>query len=137
MRRVEWLESRRLLSTADLNAAFGGDGRILSDLGTNEHANAVAVQSDGKILIAGSIDKVSTDAIVVRYNPNGTLDASFGSGGIARIDLGADETFNDIRVLAGGKILVGGSIDGGTTALLVRFRSDGKPDAGSGFGAKN
>jgi uncharacterized delta-60 repeat protein len=130
MRRTERLESRRLLSTADLNAAFGGDGRVLGDFGPDarEHANAVAVQGDGKIVIAGSIDKVSTDAVVLRYNANGSLDASFGAGGVARIDLGADETFNDIRVLGDGKILAGGSIDGGTTALLVRLAANGKPD---------
>src|SRR3989440_9958930 len=137
MRRVERLEARRLLSTADLNAAFGGDGRILSDLGTNEHSNAVAVQGDGKILVAGSVDRVSRDALVARYNTNGTLDGSFGVGGVLRFDLGADETFNDIRVLFGGKILLGGSIDDSATALLVRLRPDGKTDAGSGFGAKN
>ena len=70
--RAESLEPRRLLSTVDLDPAFGGDGRVITDFGprAGEHANAVAVQSDGKVLVAGSMDKNSTDAIVIQQNGN-------------------------------------------------------------------
>ena len=131
---LERLEPRRLLNTWDLNPAFAGDGRLITHLGTLERANAVVAQPDGKILVAGSTVGVSADAIVVRYNTNGALDASFGVGGVARIDLGADEGFNDLRLLPDDKILAAGSIDGGEGSLLVRLRADGKPDSGFGAG---
>src|SRR5437773_12431103 len=117
----EPLETRRLLSTGDLDPGFGGDGRVVADIGAGEHVDAVAVQDDGKLVVAGAVDGVSTDAIVLRYNPNGTIDTSFASNGIARIDLGADESFTDIQLLSGGKILAAGSIDG-EGSLLARFK---------------
>src|SRR5205823_1943856 len=83
----------------------------------------VAVQGDGKIRVAGSVDRVSRDALVARYNTNGTLDGSFGVGRILRFDLGADETLTDIRVVSGGNILLGGPVADGATAPLFHLAS--------------
>ena len=58
-------------------------------------------------------------------------DTSFGTNGIWRIDLGADESFDDLRIYSDGKILAGGSIDRGES-LLVRLNTNGKPDTSFG-----
>lgn len=70
-----------------LDATFGTDGRVttaVSGDGGGE-ARAVAIQSDGKIVAAGTVNR-ETFALA-RYDPDGTLDATFGSGGIVTTDL--------------------------------------------------
>src|SRR4029453_13241345 len=66
-----------------LDASFGIGGIVTTDFGgTSAAARAVAVQPDGKIVAAGlaAINGV-LDFALARYNPDGTLDASFGTGG--------------------------------------------------------
>src|SRR5687768_15679355 len=81
---IESLELRRLLSVVDLDPTFGGDGRVLTKLGNASPTVAAAVQADGKLLVAGTVlsNGVNTDAVVIRYNANGTLDSGFGTGGV-------------------------------------------------------
>ncbi|MFZ2726915.1 MAG: hypothetical protein WAX77_11735 [Methylococcaceae bacterium] len=57
-----------------LDASFGTNGRVITDLGGAEQASGLAVQSDGKILLTGSSD---SDFILVRYNADGSLDSAF------------------------------------------------------------
>src|SRR3954468_20784247 len=90
---VEPLERRVLFSTAgDLDSLFGSGGIVTQDfLAGNDFAFASAIQSDGKILVAGrarSNTGTGNDFGVMRFNPDGSLDASFGVGGIIRTDLG-------------------------------------------------
>jgi uncharacterized delta-60 repeat protein len=125
---MQRLEARQLLWSADLDVSLGVGG--LADLGVRMDAAAVVVQADGKILIAGADDR---DALVVRANANGTIDTSFGENGITRIDLGGTESFNDLILLPGGKMLAGGN-SSASRYLLVRLRADGTPDAASSFG---
>ena len=89
---IEALESRRLLSAGELDPTFGtGGGIILGPALTS--GDAVAVQSDGKVLLAydrrsGLDDYLPTGGMnVVRYNTNGTIDGSFGQNGIATINV--------------------------------------------------
>src|SRR5205823_3312772 len=80
------------------DTSFGSGGivttEILRGLGNIRNANAmaVAIQPDGKILVAGSADKAATgssnqDFVLARYNTDGSLDVSFGSGGYVVTDL--------------------------------------------------
>ena len=76
---------------------------------TSETVTAVAIQSDGKTVIAGTAN--GADGYVARYNADGTLDASFGSGGV--VDATLDPSLYltspaDLRLQPDGKILVGG-----------------------------
>src|SRR5947209_5623443 len=83
--RLEALEDRCLLSAGALDPAFGsGAGYVTTSLNSksDDHAYSVAVQADGKIIAAGDVYG-STDQIgLVRYNANGSLDTTFGKGGI-------------------------------------------------------
>lgn len=112
------------------------------DLGTGHNflaipgiqtGNAIAQQADGKYLLTGWTDQNGTrDFIVARYNANGTLDTTFGSGVgyvITAIDTSFDEA-QGIRVLPDGKILVVGSAfrAGGWDIALVRYNADGSLD---------
>ncbi|NJR41977.1 MAG: hypothetical protein HC767_04290 [Akkermansiaceae bacterium] len=66
-----------------LDPSFNGTGVVIRDFTGSEDLRAVAVLPDGKIIAAGTTDASGHDDIlVVRYNPNGTLDTSFSSDGI-------------------------------------------------------
>ena len=133
---AEPLEARRLLAAGDLDPTFSGDGRQTINLGLHSAGLDVVVQSDGKVVVAGRASSPSgatSDAVVVRFNTDGSLDGSFGSGGVARIDFGGNEFFTSVAVLGNGKIVAGGQHSDGQW-LLARFTAGGVRDAGSGFG---
>src|SRR5688500_16218968 len=137
--RVEPLERRTLLSVSDLDPTFGSHGRVLTDLaGSREAPAAVAVQSDGKILVAGvalGSGYGNTDGILLRYTASGALDSAFGAGGIVRVALGRSERFTDLAIQSDGKIVVGGTRHE-NGYVLARYTSGGALDptfAGDGM----
>ncbi len=92
---------------------------------------ALALQTDGKILIGGSIftGGRTTPTGAARLNPNGTLDATFNSGAISAVSEGA--RVEDILPLPNGKILIGGlfnSIGGTAKNNIARLNADGTAD---------
>jgi len=128
----------------------GGDGIVVThNLGTGwVGANTVAIQSDGKIVVAGRTDWVIYDfaeLTVIRYNPDGTLDLPFGgTDGKARIPWGpgpfggnapAVEDATSIAIQPDGKIVAAGYSYGfWLFAALVRLNSNGSVDATFGGG---
>ena len=75
----------------DLDPTFGTDGKVLTDFDhSTDIANAVAVQTDGKFIVVGTTyqddDLSNEDFAVARYNPDGTLDKTFGAGGKVQTD---------------------------------------------------
>ncbi len=133
----------RFNSDGTLDDTFDGDsgtgnGIVVTVLGSgNSFGYAVTVQPDGKILVAGyySNGANSNDSAIVRYNPNGTLDTNFGSGGLAGTVIGAgtDEAFG-IALQTDGKIVIAGCVNkgGGNDFLIARYNSNGSPDAAFG-----
>jgi uncharacterized delta-60 repeat protein len=81
---LEFLEDRTLLLAGDLDPTFGTGGKVLTGFGSqNGDAAAVALQADGKIVVAGSASTTTnSDFAVARYNTDGRLDTTFGSGGL-------------------------------------------------------
>jgi uncharacterized delta-60 repeat protein len=80
------LTPRASAAAGDLDPTFGTGGRVTTDLGGFDTAYAVAVQPDGKLVVAGSggqdiVGQPPGDFCVVRYKSDGSLDAGFGSGG--------------------------------------------------------
>src|SRR5439155_20565449 len=74
--------------------SFGTDGKVTTRIGTAASADALVLQEDGKIVVAGlSSDSRNRSFAVVRYNPDGSLDTSFGTGGqvTTAINAGSDE----------------------------------------------
>src|SRR5207244_9875266 len=93
----------------DLDATFGTGGRVLTDFGGGAGARALALQADGRIVVAGrSRVAVGDDFALARYNPNGSLDSSFGSGGRVLTDFGLDDEARAVVLQADGKIVVAG-----------------------------
>src|SRR5262245_65314584 len=66
-------------TTGFLDKTFSGDGRVLTNVHNDDSGEAVAVQADGKIVVVGS-SSGGTDIAVVRYDTDGSLDATFGGG---------------------------------------------------------
>ncbi len=135
---VEPLEPRRLLAVAGFDLSFGAGGEASFDFGSPVTINASLVQGDGKILLAGTLGDTTSrsggDAFVARVKSDGSLDDTFGNGGIVTVDHNAtDETFNDIIVQSDGRVLAGGNVDS-DHYMIARLLSDGSIDANSGFG---
>jgi uncharacterized delta-60 repeat protein len=136
---VEPLESRVLFTAGDLDTTFGGTGTVsLNYFNRNDLANAVAVQSDGKVIVAGTtatgITAQGTDVALARYNVDGTLDTTFGVGGTVTTHLGgtSDSAFA-LVVQADGRVLLAGGVRitstlSGTDFALVRYNTDGSLD---------
>lgn len=105
-----------------LDMSFDGNGIALTDVaaGSQNEADALAIQPDGKILVAGvsSADNLT----IVRYNSDGSLDTSFGTGGIA-IDAGAGGA-TDIALESNGEILVSSNLG----FSVLAFTAAGKLD---------
>jgi uncharacterized delta-60 repeat protein len=122
-----------------LDSGFGNAGKLLTDINAQfDLANAVTIQNDGKILLAGSTKtRISSfgQMVLARYNPNGTLDSSFGGGGIVLPSLSTPNSeSNAVAVQPDGKIVVFGNAGGGNQDFaLVRVNSDGVMDSGFGI----
>jgi uncharacterized delta-60 repeat protein len=125
-----------------LDAGFGNAGEVITTLGTNvgSAARSVVVQPDGKILVAGFAGSGgSQEFALARYNPDGTLDAGFGSGGSVLTNLGGDALANSVALTPDGKIIVAGSVapsafSSASNFALVRYNGDGSIDTTFGTG---
>jgi uncharacterized delta-60 repeat protein len=121
----------RLNPNGSPDTGFGQGGRL--GLGAGD-ALALALQPDGKIVIAGDADVSATDAdaVVHRLNPNGTLDPTFGQSGRVAIDDGGLNVAYAAGLQPDGKILVagGGIAAGNTDATVYRLNPDGSLDPG-------
>src|SRR5712691_1421384 len=143
----EW-RITRYTPTGALDGSFGAGGTVLTSMsivgGEDEHIWQLAVQPDGKIVAAGEAKTASGgfDLAVARYNPDGTLDNGFGSGGkvITAIGPGTGRDLaNRVLIDANGRIVVAGQTNSGTGAggnnfLLARFNPAGTFDSSFGSG---
>ncbi|MEV6977549.1 calcium-binding protein [Kitasatospora sp. NPDC093806] len=126
----------------DLDTTFGTGGRVTTDFGGGgaDEARGVVVQSDGKIVVAGYAG-ATDDFALARYNPDGSLDTGFGTGGKVTTDFagGSDEA-RGLALQGDGKIVAVGRSEvpeGGVGWFsLARYNSDGSLDTGFGSGGK-
>jgi uncharacterized delta-60 repeat protein/uncharacterized repeat protein (TIGR01451 family) len=124
----------RCNADGSLDPSFGSGGKVTTDfssgfVGGTDEASGVAVQGDGKIVAAGRADLAgSTGFGLARYNPDGSLDPSFGSGGKATTDFGGGfaAAFGgivlqaDSKIVAAGITAAGGSFD----FALARYQDE-------------
>ncbi len=126
---LESLEDRRLLSAGALDTTFGSGGRQTIPFplgGTSVYADSMAVQADGKIVVAGyTRGAAAGEMAVARLNPNGSLDTSFNGGGELLIDFGVPAEANAVAVQRDGKIVVAGT---GGDFTVARLNRDGSLD---------
>ena len=133
-----------------LDTTFGDAGTVTTDLtGNNDYATAVAIQPDGKIVAAGVAHLAGSgsggfganpDFGLVRYNPDGTLDTTFGNGGqVTTSFTPAGDFVSGVAMQADGKIVaVGIAGDGAADPdfALARYNADGSLDATFGKGGE-
>ncbi len=136
----------KLAKAADgvLDPTFGRGGQVLTDLNhSTDIANAVAIQSDGKLVVGGTSykhnDFSDEDFALARYNPDGTLDPTFGRGGKVHTDFpGLAADISAIVIQPDGKILVAGGAFPLFVFLgdfeLARYNPNGSLDATFGNG---
>ena len=122
----------------DLDPTFGIGGKVVTDFNNStDWLSRIAVQPDGKIVAIGDTHPSHKGALA-RYNPDGTLDATFGDGGKVITVASAREILHGLLILPDGKIVVGGNIflptQFDTSFLLLRFNSDGSVDPTFGNG---
>jgi uncharacterized delta-60 repeat protein len=128
-------------SSGALDPTFGTGGRVRTDFGSRfDEALAVAVQSDGRIVVAGnSSDANGSDMAVARYNSDGTLDLSFDGDGMALVDFGSESSGRAVALQPDGKIVVAGWVTHPVGAGccvsdfgLARLTTAGAPDSSFG-----
>lgn len=128
----------RIRPDGSFDPSFDGDGRLISSPFQGlELPRAMALQKDGKILVAGVVQNPPNgfnivDGFVARYLSTGAPDSSFGGGaGAVRVDLGVLDEIQDVIVQPDQKIVVAGfatGLDGLNRLVLARFKPNGLPD---------
>jgi uncharacterized delta-60 repeat protein len=127
----------RYNADGSLDTSFDGDGKVTTTLSQPTSANALVLQPDGKLVAAGGERHVSSsDFELVRYNPDGSLDASFGAGGVVTTDFdsGAEAAWA-LALQADGKLVALGHRSQFNFAL-ARYNADGSLDASFGDAGK-
>lgn len=124
-----------------IDTSFGsnGNGKVMTAVyvGNGNFANSVAIQGDGKIIVAGEAYNGSNDDFAVaRFNSDGSLDTSFDGDGKLTTDFGGSEDRGtSLGIQSNGKIVVAGWSDAHGFAV-VRYRTDGSLDTSFGNGGK-
>lgn len=123
-----------------LDASFGTSGKVTTTIGTSSsYAYSVALQSDGKILLAGYSTGSNQDFTIVRYQTNGSSDVSFGAGGVVTTDFNSniDRAYR-MAIEPDGKIVLAGTTFTGSynDFALARYSSNGSLDISFGTGGK-
>jgi uncharacterized delta-60 repeat protein len=125
----------RYNSNGSLDTSFGTNGKVQPIIGQIGAVLAITIQSDGKIVAAGySYNGIGNDFAITRYNGNGTLDTTFGSGGIvitkttAYLITGSEAT--SVNMQADGKIVTAGG------SYIIRYNSNGSLDTSFGVGGE-
>jgi uncharacterized delta-60 repeat protein len=119
----------RLNPDGSFDRSFGADGTATQDFPS---VAAVALQPDGKLVLAGSTS--AHDAVVTRLNPDGSPDRAFSTDGMTTIDYGGTDYASAVLVQPDGKLVVAGhpsdQVWGG--GALTRLNPDGSVDGGFG-----
>lgn len=137
----------RYNSDGSLDTSFGTSGKVITDFGIDtdgdgvkesgdDVATAVAIQPDGKIVVAGHVSLpkgggigFNNDFAVARYNPDGSLDTTFGNDGIVTTNVASDSDLaNDMMLQPDGRIIVVGETNQAEDFAIVRYNNDGSLD---------
>jgi uncharacterized delta-60 repeat protein len=130
----------RYNNDGNLDNGFGIGGIVITYVSFLSTATAIAIQPDGKIVVAGTYHTGDFANIyhmaVARYHVDGSIDSTFGTDGLVMPEVGFSEEINDMALQPDGKIIVAGAIandlSGAESFMLVRFNSNGTLDSGFG-----
>lgn len=133
----------RYNENGSLDSSFGTNGKAITDFfGSDDLAQAMILQPDGKIVLAGDVVNLPAntnhDFGLARYNPDGSLDTGFGNGGKVTTDFFGSADSGQCMVLqTDGKLIVGGYVyDGDYDFGLARYNPDGSLDNSFGKSGK-
>jgi uncharacterized delta-60 repeat protein len=133
----------RYLANGTLDSSFGSGGTVVTSiLGNNDQAQAVQLQTDGSIVVAGSATMVPFGGAfaLARYDVNGNLDANFGTNGVVTTNFAFQsvDAAHALLIQPDGKIVVVGSSNQGNGNVfgVARFDTDGSLDPLFGSGGK-
>ena len=131
----------RYNADGSLDTTFGTGGMVITDFwGNSDCATAVAIDASGRLLVAGyASDGSDDDFALARYNSDGTLDTSFGTGGKITTDFaGNNDQANAMAIDSNGRIVIAGraSVDGNNDFAVARYYADGNLDTTFGSGGK-
>ncbi|HEX4611208.1 MAG TPA: Ig-like domain-containing protein, partial [Urbifossiella sp.] len=104
-------EAVRFTAAGQLDPTFGTGGRAGAGFGALQVVNDVALQADGKLILAGTTGLTNQDFAAARLTADGQPDPTFGTGGQTTIDFGAEDSVARVAVLPGGAIVLAGSKD--------------------------
>lgn len=129
----------RYLPSGALDNSFGNNGKVTRSIGPGDDLGfALALQPDGKILVAGQTTNQGTvQMAVVRFNTNGTFDNGFGQNGAVVVNFGSNSALANALVIQPDlKILVGGYSGNMSSKdlAIIRLLSNGSLDTGFGLG---
>ena len=123
----------RYNTDGSLDSTYNNDGIAITSLSDRDYGASVAVQEDGKIVVAGSTHNGNdNDFAVLRYNIDGSLDFTFNDSGIVITPIGEGyDSGNSISIQQDGKIVVAGSASNGNDNdfAVVRYNIDGSLDS--------
>src|SRR5437762_9759236 len=126
-------------SNGTLDANFGTNGQVMTTFENRDTEAYTMVKGAGGSFVVGGyaydFDSGSTDVSLAKYNSDGSLDTSFGTGGMVVANLGMDdETIRALTMDGAGNIVAAGN--GGGDYLVARFNSSGQLDSSFGSGGK-
>ncbi len=131
----------RYNSDGSLDTTFGGTGTVVTSIPNTSlypETNAVAVQPDGKIVVAGLTNGPGPyPAFLARYNVNGSLDTTFGNNGLVVSQFTPQDGFSGVAIQSNGQIVAAGSgsVDGNFIGEVARYNPNGSLDTTFGGGA--
>lgn len=122
----------RFTADGQIDADFGTNGAVLTDMGGVDTLRSMAIQSDGKIVVAGETNQSPfLNIAIARYLPNGVLDNTFNGNGkiITSVNSNSFNMAYAVAIQPNGKILVaGGTVLGNFDFAVLRFNPHGSPD---------
>ncbi len=128
----------RYNSNGSLDLSFGTDGTVTTPIGSYDHAYSLILQPDGKLVAAGQSNNGGYDFALARYENDGDLDSSFGTGGKVTTPIGSsNDNARSLILQPDGKLVAAGySNNGGYDFALARYNSNGSLDLSFGTGGK-
>jgi uncharacterized delta-60 repeat protein len=125
----------RYLPGGTLDPTFGVGGRVRFNAGfvTATTASAVALQADGRIVVAGSTGtSTGRNSLFLRLLPDGSFDPTFGDSGAVTYSFGGSESLSQVEIAPDGHIIAGGAAN--QILLLAQLEPDGSLDEAFGTG---
>ncbi|EMI16807.1 hypothetical protein RMSM_06269, partial [Rhodopirellula maiorica SM1] len=124
----------RLNADGTSDASFGTNGLVFTSVGANTSPTSIAIQEDGKILVAGETSDNGRTPFLARFNVDGTIDTTYGTSGLVDFSSIRSSGIVDIGLNSDGQVLAALENFGAAQMHVLRFNSEGTFDSSFGTG---